>query len=89
MNDKRDQDLERQLSELLTDGEMESKNKEEEGRRLIPPKYEVRVQTTLDPIVEETRKYRSIAKEMDDRYDKYMERAGGNNDGSSDSGSST
>lgn len=88
MNDKSDQDLERQLSELLTDGEMESKNKEEEGRRRIPPKYEIRVQTTKDPIVEETRKYRKIAKELDDRYDKYMERADGN-DGSSDSGSST
>lgn len=86
MNDKPGQDLERQLSELLTDGEMESKNEEEEGRRLIPPKYEIRIQTTLDPIVEETRKYRSIAKELDDRYDKYMERAGIDDD-SSESGS--
>ena len=86
MNDKPDQDLERQLSELLTDGEMESKNEKEEGRRLIPPKYEIRIQTTLDPIVEETRKYRSTAKELDDRYDKYMERAGIDDD-SSDPGS--
>lgn len=76
MNDKPDHDLERQLSELLMDGEMESKNEEEEGRRLIPPKYEIRIQTAQDPIVEETRKYRSIAKELDDRYDKYMKRAG-------------
>ncbi|MFC7680666.1 hypothetical protein [Paenibacillus sp. GCM10028914] len=76
MNDKPDHDLERQLTELLVDGEMESKDKEEEGRRLIPPKYEIRIQTTHDPIVEETRKYRTIAKELDDRYDKYMKRAG-------------
>lgn len=80
MNDKPDHDLEQQLSELLMDGEMESKNEEEEGRRLIPTKYEIRIQTTQDPIVEETRKYRSIAKELDDRYDKYMKRAGADGD---------
>lgn len=80
MNDKKDHDLERQLSELLMDGEMESKNEEEEGRRLIPPKYEIRIQTTQDPIVEETRKYRSIAKELDDRYDKYMKRVSPDDD---------
>ncbi|WP_106768931.1 hypothetical protein [Paenibacillus faecalis] len=88
MNDKPNQNMERQLSELLTDGEMESKDKEEEARRLIPPKYEIRIQTTLDPIVEETRKYRKIAKELDDRYDKYMERAG-DKASSSDAGSNT
>lgn len=29
----------------------------------------------MDPIVEETLKYRSIARELDDRYDRYLERA--------------
>lgn len=76
MNDKRDQDLERQLSELLTEGELEEKDESEEGRRMIPPKYEIRIQTQLDPIVEETRKYRRIGRELDDRYDKYMKQAG-------------
>ena len=76
MNDKRDQDLERQLSELLTEGELEAKDENEEGRRMIPPKYEIRIQTQLDPIVEETRKYRQIGRELDDRYDKYMKQAG-------------
>ncbi|WP_339292390.1 hypothetical protein MKY48_04570 [Paenibacillus sp. FSL W8-0187] len=75
MNEKSDQDLERQLSEMLTDGEMEKKDREKEERRLLSPKYEIRIQTHLDPIVEETQKYRSMAKEVDDRYDKYMEKA--------------
>lgn len=74
MNEKSDQDLERQLSEMLTDGEMEKKDREKEGRRLLSPKYEIRIQTQLDPIVEETQKYRSMAKELDDRYDKYMDK---------------
>ncbi|WP_054958603.1 hypothetical protein [Paenibacillus dakarensis] len=86
MNDKPNPNLEHQLSELLVDGEMESRNEKEEGRRLIPPKYEIRIQTTQDPIVEETRKYRSMAKELDDRYDKYMKRAG--EDGTAGSGDS-
>ncbi|MGG4346143.1 hypothetical protein [Paenibacillus lautus] len=74
MNEKSDQDLERQLSEMLTDGEMEKKDREKEERRLLSPKYEIRIQTQLDPIVEETQKYRSMAKELDDRYDKYMDK---------------
>ncbi|SEM32721.1 hypothetical protein SAMN04488688_111167 [Paenibacillus sp. cl141a] len=75
MNEKSDQDLERQLSEMLTDGEMEKKDREKEERRLLSPKYEIRIQTQLDPIVEETLKYRSMAKELDDRYDKYINKA--------------
>lgn len=74
MNEKSDQDLERQLSEMLTDGEMQKKDREKEERRLLSPKYEIRIQTQLDPIVEETQKYRSMAKEVDDRYDKYMDK---------------
>ncbi|ACX63172.1 MULTISPECIES: hypothetical protein [Bacillales] len=75
MNEKSDQDLERQLSEMLTEGEMEKKDREKEERRLLSPKYEIRIQTQLDPIVEETLKYRSMAKELDDRYDKYIDKA--------------
>ncbi|WP_339295566.1 hypothetical protein MKY82_04475 [Paenibacillus sp. FSL W7-1279] len=75
MNEKSDQDLERQLSEMLTDGEMQKKDREKEERKLLSPKYEIRIQTQLDPIVEETQKYRSMAKEVDDRYDKYMDKA--------------
>lgn len=74
MNEKSDQDLERRLSEMLTEGEMQQKDREKEERRLLSPKYEIRIQTQLDPIVEETQKYRRMAKEIDDRYDKYMDK---------------
>ncbi|WP_234414327.1 hypothetical protein [Paenibacillus sp. CAA11] len=72
--EQQDKELERQLSELLTDGELNEENRQEEGRKRLSPKYEIRIQTELDPIVTETRKYRSMAKEIDNRYDKYMDR---------------
>ncbi|UQZ34737.1 hypothetical protein C2I18_15115 [Paenibacillus sp. PK3_47] len=69
-------DLERKLSELLEDGELHQEDRKDKELRQISPKYEIRIQTTLDPIVEETLRYRKIASELDDRYDKYLERAG-------------
>lgn len=68
-------DLERRLSELLEDGEMEQVDRQAKEIRQISPKYEIRIQTTLDPIVEETLRYRKIAYELDDRYDKYVKRS--------------
>ncbi|GGG10223.1 hypothetical protein GCM10010912_63310 [Paenibacillus albidus] len=68
--------LERKLSELLEDGEMAPEDKVAREVRQISPKYEIRIQTKLDPIVEETLRYRKIGRELDDRYDKYLERAG-------------
>ncbi|WP_154891919.1 hypothetical protein [Paenibacillus polysaccharolyticus] len=71
-------ELERRLSDMLTEGDMEaSGDAEEQERQLIPPKYEVRIQTERDPIVEETLKFRTMARELDDRYDRYLERAAG------------
>ncbi|KZE71503.1 hypothetical protein L8C07_22215 [Paenibacillus sp. CMAA1739] len=67
------EELERQLSELLTEGEI--RENEAKKRERLSPKYEVRVQTQMDPIVEETRKYRKMARELDDRYDEYMSKA--------------
>ncbi|WP_187380061.1 hypothetical protein [Paenibacillus rubinfantis] len=70
-------DLERELSEMLTEGEYGSEEeRREEERRRLSPKYEIRIQTTLDPIVEETLNYRKIAKEIDGRYDEYMKKTG-------------
>lgn len=69
-------DLERKLSEMLVDGEMEQGDRTAKEIREISPKYEIRIQTTLDPIVEETLRYRKIGYELDSRYDKYLERAG-------------
>lgn len=68
-------ELERELSERLTEGEYGSEQeRREEGRRRLSPKYEVRIQTTLDPIVEETRSYRKMGKEIDGRYDEYLKK---------------
>ncbi|MFB8376847.1 hypothetical protein ACWIE6_24415 [Paenibacillus taichungensis] len=72
-------ELERRLSDMLTEGDMEeSGDADKRERQLIPPKYEVRIQTERDPIVEETLKYRDMAREVDDRYDRYLERSTGN-----------
>lgn len=72
-------ELERRLSDMLTEGEMEeSGDADKRERQLIPPKYEVRIQTERDPIVEETLKYRDMAREVDDRYDRYLERSAEN-----------
>jgi hypothetical protein len=72
MNREQDKELEAKLSELLTEGELAEVNRQEEGRRRLAPKYEVRIQTTLDPVEQETLKYRTMAKEIDGRYDKYV-----------------
>ncbi|MBN3524889.1 hypothetical protein [Paenibacillus apiarius] len=66
--------LESELSGILTEGEMETEDQNEAVRRRLPPRTEIRVQTSIDPIVEETRAYRKMAKEVDDRYDGYLSR---------------
>ncbi|MCY9541344.1 hypothetical protein M5X00_19245 [Paenibacillus alvei] len=71
----RQEQLEAELHERLTAGEMDTEKPDEAVRRRIAPRTEIRIQTTLDPIVEETNRYRSIAEEVDDRYDQYMKRA--------------
>lgn len=69
-------ELERELSEMLTEGEYGSEEeRRKEERRRLSPRYEIRVQTTLDPIVEETLAYRKMAKELDGRYDDYLKKA--------------
>lgn len=72
-----EKNLERELNELLTEGEpISEEERRAEERRRLSPRYEVRIQTQLDPIVEETFKYRKIAKEVDDRYDNYLRKTG-------------
>ncbi|WP_314587331.1 hypothetical protein [Paenibacillus terrigena] len=66
------QELEQQLSDMLTEGEMEAVDRKAQERAQISPKYEIRIQTELDPIREETKKFRSMAKEVDGRYDRYV-----------------
>ncbi|MFS0838392.1 hypothetical protein [Paenibacillus sp. 1P03SA] len=64
-------EMEEQLIRKLTEGEMEEENKEESARKRLPAKTEIRIQATIDPVVEETRKYREMAEELDGRYDRY------------------
>ncbi|TKJ84049.1 hypothetical protein PaeCFBP13512_22015 [Paenibacillus sp. CFBP13512] len=71
-SDKSAEELERELTERLTEGFMQEEDREVRERRMIPSKYEIRIQTTLDPIAEETMQYRKMAKEIDGRYDEYM-----------------
>lgn len=68
------EELEEQLTELLTEGELKDEDRERKEREQISPRYEIRIQTTLDPIVEETRLYRTMAQELDGRYDDYLEK---------------
>jgi hypothetical protein len=69
------EDLETQLSKLLTEGEMEAEEEAQGARRRLLYKHEIRALTDKDPIIEETEKYRSMAEEVDDRYDRYMKQS--------------
>ncbi|OUM94841.1 MAG: hypothetical protein A9Z00_09075 [Thermobacillus sp. ZCTH02-B1] len=80
-------DAERLLAERLGDGPVDEPDREELVRLNLPPKYEVRIQTEYDPIVEETKRYRSMAREIDGRYDRFMIRLDeGGKDKNGDSG---
>ena len=69
--------LEEQLEAMLTAGDMQAEDVSEGARKRLLRRTEIRVQTMMDPIVEETIQYRQIAKEVDGRYDEYMNRASG------------
>lgn len=55
--------LEQNLADALTEGEMEEAAPDEAAVRRLSPRYEVRVQSERDPIVEETKIVRRIVKE--------------------------
>ncbi|WP_391574924.1 hypothetical protein [Cohnella sp.] len=61
------------LARQLSEEPAAETDEEEAGARAakrLPPKWEIRIQANVDPIVEETIAYRSIAREVDGRYDK-------------------
>lgn len=66
--------IEQQLADTLNEEEIKKNNLELDAIRQLSPKYEIRHIAKHDPIVEETKIIRSIAKEVDDRYDEYMSR---------------
>jgi hypothetical protein len=67
-------ELDRKAAKILTEGEMKRVDPEQAAlEKLIPP-HEIRVRAGLDPIVEETKRYREMAEEVTDRYDEYLNR---------------
>ena len=70
-NDNKARSAEELLAERLTEGEQEADAPEVEAVRRISPRYEVRIQAERDPVAEETKLYRTLAREVDDRYDKH------------------
>lgn len=69
-NDNKARSAEELLAERLTEGEQETDAPEVEAVRRISPRWEVRIQAERDPVAEETKLYRTLAREVDDRYDK-------------------
>ncbi|NDI35265.1 hypothetical protein [Chengkuizengella sediminis] len=64
--------IEEKVTEVLTEGKYQSENVEDAAVDLINAKYEIRKQTELDPIVEETKKIRKVVKSDDQLYNEYM-----------------
>ena len=59
--------LARKLSEepaVVSEEEAEAK-----AAKRLPPRWEIRIQAKHDPVVEETKAYRTLAREVDERYD--------------------
>lgn len=75
MEQRGKEQVEQNLANALTEGEMAGKDPDVAALRRLSPRYEIRTQATRDPILEETNLFRSIAREVDDRYDAYMARA--------------
>lgn len=64
--------LEQEMAEKLAEGAMEHLDPKRTAVERLNPRYEIRVRTERDPIVEETLKVRQTAKEVDDRYDRFV-----------------
>nr|WP_245347441.1 hypothetical protein [Cohnella lubricantis] len=62
-------EAELELARRLMGDESEVRDPAEEAVAQLPPRWEVRIQTTRDPVAEETALYRKMAKEVDGRYD--------------------
>ncbi|TBL80350.1 hypothetical protein [Paenibacillus thalictri] len=71
---ERNEQLEQQLAQELMNGESGEVDAQRLASGRLAHKYEVRVQATVDPIVEETRIVRNYVREVDDRYDEYLSR---------------
>ncbi len=59
------------LAKRLTEKKPEDsiEDAEVQAVKRLPPRWEIRIQAERDPVVEETKAYRAIAREVDGRYD--------------------
>ncbi len=64
------EEMERKLSDMLTEGPMEKTDPKMSAIQQLSPKYESRTAAKQDPIVEETKIVRSFTKD-DETYDHY------------------
>lgn len=64
-------EIEEELAQTLSEGDLIEVDTMETARRKLPAKTEIRVQAPIDPIVSETKQYRRMAKEVDERYARY------------------
>jgi hypothetical protein len=67
--------LEEELAEQLIESKIELEDAAEDARKRLPFKTEIRIRAQIDPVVEETRRYRRMAEEVDARYTRYDELA--------------
>lgn len=70
----KDERMEEQLSKQLEEGDMIGVEPGRGAVERLSPRTEIRIRSERDPIVEETKLYRRMAEEADDRYDDYMKR---------------
>lgn len=68
--------MEEELSRTLLESEFEQKDPEQQAVEHLLPRWEIRTMAELDPIVEETMEVRKYVKEVDDRYNVYLKKAG-------------
>lgn len=69
-NENKAREAEELLAERLTEGKQDVDAPEIEAVRRLTPRWEIRVQAERDPVAEETKLYRTLANEVDGRYDK-------------------
>lgn len=67
--------MEQELAETLENGEMRSEQAGEAARRKLPARTVIRIQAQADPVAVETKQYRQMAKEVDERYSRYNDQA--------------
>ncbi|GIP36185.1 hypothetical protein [Paenibacillus sp. J2TS4] len=72
---KKKERLEKAVTDSLLEGELNKGEPDKMAVERLPSKYEIRQTVKLDPIVEETTVIRTMAEEVDDRYDEYMKRS--------------